>query len=78
MEGIFGKKPASNHRLIQVRKGRNLSRKEVAARINVHWGTYYKWERGQQSPGLRHLRLLCDLFQATPEELGYNLDDIGR
>ena len=78
MKGIFGKKSTPNDKLVQARVERGMTKSDVAGKVDVNLYTYCRWERGQQRPGLRHLRLLCELFQKKPAELGYNLDDIGK
>ncbi|WP_322481149.1 helix-turn-helix transcriptional regulator [Thermogemmatispora sp.] len=33
--------------------------------------TVARWERGKQCPRRFHLRLVCEVLQVKPEELGY-------
>ena len=33
--------------------------------------TIARWERGEQCPRSFHLRLVCEVLQVKPEELGY-------
>lgn len=63
--------------LRQAREARNLTQDEVADGLiqlgasGVTGGLVSKWERGICRPSAFHRRLLCQLFQATREELGF-------
>jgi transcriptional regulator with XRE-family HTH domain len=62
-----------NQKLREMRQRYRLTMEQASEKIGVDTRTYSRWEKGQQSPGLRHLRILCDFFQKTPEELGYKV-----
>src|SRR6266496_3915378 len=65
-----------NHLLRQARETRNLTQDEVADGLSqlgaggVTGGLVSKWERGICRPSAFHRRLLCQFFEATPEQLG--------
>ena len=44
---------------------------QAAHRVGVNADMVSKWERGQKSPSRFYLCLLCSLFDATPNQLGY-------
>jgi transcriptional regulator with XRE-family HTH domain len=62
--------------LRQAREARNLTQDEVADALiqlgagGVTGGLVSKWERGICRPSAFHRRLLCQFFEATPEQLG--------
>lgn len=65
------KPPIENIELI--RKARNLSREEMAKKLNVTLSSYGKIERGETSITLDRLFELAEIFQLQPEEiLTYN------
>ena len=70
--------PRANDALIQARKRRGWKEKEVAAQISVSKRTYCRWEQGRLMPSLPHLRRLCELFETTPDALGFDLGGSGR
>jgi transcriptional regulator with XRE-family HTH domain len=74
MRGIF-KRSTPNDRLVQARIERGLTNKQIADRMDISLVTYNRWEQGRQKPGLRRLRLLCEILQKECEELGYNPND---
>ena len=59
------------------REARNLTQDEVAADLvqlgakGATGGLVSKWERGICRPNRFHRRLLCQFFDASPEELGF-------
>lgn len=66
-----------NHLLRQAREARDLTQDEVADGLiqlgaaGVTGGLVSKWERGVCRPSRFHRRLLCQFFDATPEQLGF-------
>ncbi|HYU74462.1 MAG TPA: helix-turn-helix transcriptional regulator [Ktedonobacteraceae bacterium] len=62
---------SNNQKLREARQRCQWTMEQASERIGVDTRTYIRWERGKQHPGLRHMRLLCELFQTTPEELGF-------
>lgn len=64
----------ANNALIQARKLQGWKEEDIATQISVDKRTYCRWEKGQLKPSLRHLRFLCELFQTTPELLGFDLE----
>ena len=65
------KQLSPNDQLRTMREGRNLSRAQVAARVGTSRVNVGRWERGDALPDLEELERLCDLFQLSPEELGF-------
>jgi transcriptional regulator with XRE-family HTH domain len=60
-----------NDALIHKRIKSGLTKEKIAELAGVHVGTYLRWEQGR-IPTLRNIRRLCDILQATPEDLGYD------
>jgi len=66
-----------NRLLRQAREARELTQEEVADGLiqlgagGVNGGMVSKWERGICRPSRFHRRLLCQFFEATPEQLGF-------
>ncbi len=66
-----------NRLLRQAREARNLTQDEVADGLiqlgagGVTGGLVSKWERGICRPSAFHRRSLCQLFEATREQLGF-------
>jgi transcriptional regulator with XRE-family HTH domain len=66
-----------NPLLRQAREARNLTQDEVSEGLvqlgakGVTGGLVSKWERGICRPNRFHRRLLCQFFDASPEELGF-------
>ena len=66
-----------NRLLRQAREARDLTQDEVAEGLvqlgagGVAGGLVSKWERGICRPSRFHRRLLCQFFEATPEQLGF-------
>jgi transcriptional regulator with XRE-family HTH domain len=79
MQGSCNMKKAShaNDALIQARKRRGWKEKDIAAQVPVNEKTYRRWEHGELIPSLRHLRRLCELFETTPDALGFDLNEGG-
>lgn len=53
------------------RNKQHLSRKEVAERIGVDRATLSRWERGGAQPRTANLRQLCEAYDMTAQELGF-------
>lgn len=62
----------SNDALIRARTERGLDTGEIANLVGVNTHTYIKWEKRKIRPSLRHIRRLCEIFQARPKDLGYD------
>lgn len=58
-----------NERLVRRRRKATLTQEELAGRLGVATITVKRWEAGQR-PQPAHIRRLCELFDATQEELG--------
>jgi len=43
----------------------------AAEEVGVSLQTFSKWERGLQHPHPPSLKMLCEAFHMTPEELGF-------
>lgn len=59
-----------NTRLRHYRRQRHWSQKELAQLLGTTYLTVCRWENGTTSPGLYFRKQLCELFRASPEELG--------
>ena len=64
-------KSVLNDKLRRARRKKFLTIEEAAAMLNVGATSFGRWERGIQKPHLETLGKLCELFNATPEELGF-------
>ena len=60
---------STRKRLIQARRARNWSPRQVAERLQVHVGTYLDWETGRSFPLPGNLQALCALFACSAHEL---------
>jgi len=56
-----------------VRKKHKWSREKVSEQVGVDTRTYSRWEQGRHHPSLRQLRRLCELFETTPDALGFDV-----
>ncbi|WP_165423549.1 helix-turn-helix transcriptional regulator [Ktedonosporobacter rubrisoli] len=43
----------------------------VSGRVGVSLSTYMRWEAGLQTPRSSSLNALCQIFEMSPEELGF-------
>lgn len=59
-----------NTMLIRARRTRIWSQQEAANNVGVDKKTYSNWEKGQ-IPQPKYMRMLCEAFEVSPEELGY-------
>jgi transcriptional regulator with XRE-family HTH domain len=62
---------SENENLEQARRERQLTLQQAADKVGVHLSTFYGWRTGKHKPHLSSLQMLCQAFDATPEELGY-------
>ncbi len=62
---------SENEKLEQARRARRLTLQQAAERVGVHLSTFYGWRTGKHKPHLSSLQMLCQAFDATPEELGF-------
>ena len=60
-----------NRRLKYERELRGWSQKYVATRINAERYYVSRWETGAASPRPDYRRKLCELFEKSPQELGF-------
>lgn len=68
---MLERKAVLNNKLRRARRKRFLTIEEAAGMLNVGATSFGRWERGLQRPHLETLGKLCELFNATPEELGF-------
>ena len=64
---------STNQKLQDARKQRNWTIEQASAQIGVDIKTYRRWEQKGYNPSLRHLRRLCQIFELSPEELGFDI-----
>lgn len=57
-------------KLIAARHRHELSQQEAADLVGVTWLAYNKWENDVSRPHPANLRRLCEVFEASAEELG--------
>ena len=55
--------------LLQLRTGKNLSQKALAAEIGISWRTYQNYELGLREPALSTLIALADFYDLSLDEL---------
>ena len=56
-------------KLIEIRKMKNISQKELAEKINVSPGNIGDWERGRANPGAEAIIKLCNFYEISADEL---------
>jgi transcriptional regulator with XRE-family HTH domain len=61
--------PTQVNGLRQARRQHGLSQIELAKAVCTTRGSINRWEHGLGSPNLPHLRKLCQVLEALPEEL---------
>ena len=59
-----------NTSLRELRKQRGWTQAELAEALGVTDLTVRRWELGQTTPSVYHVKKLCDLFGKSPQELG--------
>ena len=59
-----------NYRLEEARRKKGWSVREASRQLGVHRNTISAWEAGTSTPQISLLRVLCQTFNATTEELG--------
>lgn len=60
-----------NEKLRQERIKRMLTLQKAAKKAAVGYTTFSRWEHGTQKPHLSSIRLLCEKFELSVEELGF-------
>ena len=55
--------------LKQIRRGCELTQKQVALKLGVVESCYANWEQGRTEPNIEMLRKLGEIFQVTIDEL---------
>ena len=68
---MLERKAVLNDKLRRARRKRFLTIEEAAEILKVSATSFGRWERRTQKPHLETLGKLCALFNATPEELGF-------
>jgi len=63
-----------NKNLIEARKLRELTQKEVANSLKVAEYTYANWEQGRAEPSISDLQKLCEILDISANEL-LNIED---
>jgi peptidoglycan hydrolase-like protein with peptidoglycan-binding domain/DNA-binding XRE family transcriptional regulator len=66
----------ANQLLRLARKKRSWSQKTLSEQIGVTKETISRWENGVSCPQPYWLEQLCEVFQTTPEALGYPFDPL--
>jgi putative transcriptional regulator len=66
-----------HNRIAQLRAERGVTRRELAAALDVHYQTVGYLERGEYSPSL-HLALRIAAFFELPLEVVFSLDPFPR
>lgn len=61
-----------NQKLRLARRKNMWTMQETADKVGVSLVTYGRWERGLQKPHLATLKLLCNAFEKSAEELGFD------
>lgn len=63
-------------RLLELRKEKEMSQREVAKRLFVSQGTYNNWENEKTQPSIEQLILLSKLFDVSIDYIVGNSEDI--
>ena len=58
-----------NERLAELRKKKDVSRRELSFSLNLEQSTYGKYESGQRQPSLDILQKIADYFNVTTDYL---------
>ena len=53
----------------EIRKNNNLTQDEFADKLMISRVTVSKWENNQASPDLDNIRIICEVFHVTPNDL---------
>ena len=61
-----------NQQLLTARKEKGWSIEVASARVGVSRVTYSRWENGHQEPQPTVLKMLCEAFNTSAEDLGYS------
>ncbi len=64
-------------RLLDLRKEKNASQRQMAAAFNVSQGTYNNWEQGNTQPSIEQLIELAKFFKVSVDYLIGNSDEEG-
>lgn len=56
-------------KLLNMRKSKNLSQEEVAAKIGVRANTISQYELGKRNPNVRMLKALAEVLNCKVEDL---------
>lgn len=64
-------------RLLDLRKEKNMSQRQMAKFFNVTQGTYNNWEQGNTQPSIEQLIELARFFSVSVDYLIGNSDDEG-
>lgn len=64
-------------RLLDLRKEKNMSQRQMAEYFNVTQGTYNNWEQGNTQPSIEQLIELARFFSVSVDYLIGNSDDEG-
>lgn len=64
-------------RLLELRKERGLSQRNIAKVFNVSQSTYNNWENSNTQPSIEQLVALARFFEVSVDYLIGNSDDIG-
>lgn len=64
-------------RLLELRKERELSQRDMARALNISQGTYNNWENSNTQPSIEQLIALARFFGVSVDYLIGNSDDFG-
>lgn len=59
----------------EIRRNNNLTQDEFADKLMISRQTVSKWENNQASPDLENIRIICEIFHVTPNDLFEIYDD---
>lgn len=55
--------------LQRIRKEKKITQQELATRLNITKNTISNWETNLTQPSIEQIKLLCEMFEITPNEL---------
>jgi transcriptional regulator with XRE-family HTH domain len=70
--------PMVNTRLRNARLARGWTQEQTADRAKIGRTTYIRLEQGTQQPHESTMKLLCEIFGLSPQELGFSEDYAGK
>jgi len=65
-------------RLWALRKGRKMSREELAEKLGISYMTIRRWELGERSPRIEEIKQICKVFGIDDTVLLYGTEEVEK